>query len=90
DVMISDGIEKPDGSDTKMLVKKAKKENEAENGTKNEPIKRAEREEEVEAPSPKPVGYYPKPGSLGIGRKDKTSPRKGDEIRPMKEQKLQK
>ncbi|GJV99236.1 reverse transcriptase domain-containing protein [Tanacetum coccineum] len=33
-----------------MLVKKAEKENEAENGTKNEPIKRAEREEVVEAP----------------------------------------
>ncbi|GKE29040.1 zinc finger, CCHC-type containing protein [Tanacetum coccineum] len=41
-----------------MLVKEAEKENEAENGTKNEPIKRAEREEVVEAPSSQPVGYY--------------------------------
>ncbi|GJT91752.1 zinc finger, CCHC-type containing protein [Tanacetum coccineum] len=32
--------------------------NEAENGTKNEPIKRAEREEVVEAPSSQLVGYY--------------------------------
>ncbi|GJZ57368.1 zinc finger, CCHC-type containing protein [Tanacetum coccineum] len=51
-------IEKTNGSDTEMPVKKAEKENEAENGTKNEPIKRAEREEVVEAPSSQPVGYY--------------------------------
>ncbi|GKA28947.1 hypothetical protein Tco_0715192 [Tanacetum coccineum] len=36
----------------------AKKENEAENRTKNELIKRAEKEEEVEVPSSQPIGYY--------------------------------
>ncbi|GJX65778.1 zinc finger, CCHC-type containing protein [Tanacetum coccineum] len=41
-----------------MPVKKTEKENEAENGTKNEPIKRAKREEAVEVPSSQPVGYY--------------------------------
>ncbi|GJW49972.1 hypothetical protein Tco_0091323 [Tanacetum coccineum] len=40
------------------LLKKVEKENEAENGTKNETIKRVEREEVVEAPSSQPVGYY--------------------------------
>ncbi|GJR27004.1 hypothetical protein Tco_1103236 [Tanacetum coccineum] len=38
------------GSNPEMPVKEAEKENEAENGAKNEPIKRAEREEAVEAP----------------------------------------
>ncbi|GJR26220.1 MAK10-like protein [Tanacetum coccineum] len=37
---------------------KAEKEIEAKNGTKNEPIKRAKREEVVETPSSKPAGYY--------------------------------
>nr|GEY80640.1 hypothetical protein [Tanacetum cinerariifolium] len=41
-----------------MPVKKSKKESKAENGTKNKPIRRAEREEAVEAPNPQPVGYY--------------------------------
>ncbi|GJS80748.1 hypothetical protein Tco_0730629 [Tanacetum coccineum] len=58
DVTTINDIEKTNGSDTEMLVKKAEKENKAENGTKNEPIKRAEREEVVEAPSSQPVGYY--------------------------------
>ncbi|GJS30597.1 zinc finger, CCHC-type containing protein [Tanacetum coccineum] len=58
DVTTVDDIEKTNGSDTEMLVKKAEKENEVENGTKNEPIKRAKREEAVEAPNSKPVGYY--------------------------------
>ncbi|GJT47383.1 hypothetical protein Tco_0956098 [Tanacetum coccineum] len=47
-----------DSSNTKMPVKKVEKENEAENGTKNKPIKRAEREEALEAPSSQPIGYY--------------------------------
>ncbi|GKD37287.1 hypothetical protein Tco_1257494 [Tanacetum coccineum] len=38
--------------------KNHEKENEAENGTKNKPIKRAEIEEEVEAPNSQPIGYY--------------------------------
>ncbi|GKB73621.1 MAK10-like protein, partial [Tanacetum coccineum] len=45
-------------SDMEMPVKKAEKENEAENGTKNDSIKRAKREEVVEAPSYQHVGYY--------------------------------
>nr|GEZ08745.1 hypothetical protein [Tanacetum cinerariifolium] len=45
-------------TDTEMPVKEAKKENEAKNGTKNKPIKRAEREETSEASSSQPVGYY--------------------------------
>ncbi|GKF65730.1 hypothetical protein Tco_0192247, partial [Tanacetum coccineum] len=39
------------GSDTYIPVKEAEKENGAKNRTKNEPIKRAEKEEVVEAPS---------------------------------------
>ncbi|GKA50557.1 hypothetical protein Tco_0743630 [Tanacetum coccineum] len=49
----------------KMPLKEAEKENNAENGIKNEPIKsaekeltRAEDEETMEAPSSQPVGYY--------------------------------
>ncbi|GJV05193.1 MAK10-like protein [Tanacetum coccineum] len=45
-------------TDTEMPVKEAKKETEDENGTKNKPIKRAEREETVKASSSQPVGYY--------------------------------
>ncbi|GKE36830.1 hypothetical protein Tco_1460235 [Tanacetum coccineum] len=44
--------------DTKMLVKEAEKETEAEKGTKNKPIKRAEREETAEASNSQPIGYY--------------------------------
>ncbi|GKA06981.1 zinc finger, CCHC-type containing protein [Tanacetum coccineum] len=51
-------IEKTNRSDTKTPVKKIEKGNKAENGTKNEPIKRAEWEEAVEAPSSQLVGYY--------------------------------
>ncbi|GJV07462.1 hypothetical protein Tco_1345118 [Tanacetum coccineum] len=58
DVTTVDDIEKTDKSDMKMPVKKAEKDNEAKNGTKNKPIKRAEREEAVKSPSSKPVGYY--------------------------------
>nr|GEV72001.1 hypothetical protein [Tanacetum cinerariifolium] len=43
-----------------MPLKEAEKETEAENGTKNKPIKRAEKEETTEASSSQPVGYYPK------------------------------
>ncbi|GJU42713.1 MAK10-like protein [Tanacetum coccineum] len=63
--MTGDSIEKPNGSDAEMPLKEAEKENEAENGTKNEPIKSAEKEltqaeekEAVEAPNSQPVGYY--------------------------------
>ncbi|GJS70684.1 hypothetical protein Tco_0703525 [Tanacetum coccineum] len=57
-VTTDDSIEKTDGSDAEVPLKEAEKENEAENGTKNEPIKsakkeltQAEEEEAVEAPS---------------------------------------
>ncbi|GJU24712.1 hypothetical protein Tco_1163333 [Tanacetum coccineum] len=50
------GIEKTSGTDPEMPVREAKKE--AENGTKNKPIKRDEREEAVEAPNSQPIGYY--------------------------------
>ncbi|GJW46966.1 MAK10-like protein [Tanacetum coccineum] len=65
--MSGDSIEKPDGSDTGMPLKEAEKENEAKNGTKNEPVKSAEKkltqikeEESVEAPDSQSVGYYMK------------------------------
>nr|GFA26325.1 hypothetical protein [Tanacetum cinerariifolium] len=46
------------GTHMEMPLKEAKKETEAENGTKNKPIKRAEREEIVKASSSQPIGYY--------------------------------
>ncbi|GJR91652.1 hypothetical protein Tco_0215663 [Tanacetum coccineum] len=39
-------------------VKEAEKENKAEDGTKNEPIKKTENEEAAEVPSSQPIGYY--------------------------------
>ncbi|GJV86234.1 zinc finger, CCHC-type containing protein [Tanacetum coccineum] len=56
DVLAADGG--INGTDTKMPVKEAEKKIEAGNGTKNKPIKRAEREETAEASSSQPVGYY--------------------------------
>ncbi|GJY67702.1 hypothetical protein Tco_0470684 [Tanacetum coccineum] len=55
DVTTGDGIEKPDGSDIEMPVKEAEKKTKAKNGTKNEPNKKAEREEVVQAPSSQPI-----------------------------------
>ncbi|GJZ68722.1 zinc finger, CCHC-type containing protein [Tanacetum coccineum] len=57
DVTIVNDIKKSNNSDMEMPVKKAENENEAENGTKNDSIKRAKREEVVEAPSYQHVGY---------------------------------
>nr|GEU53212.1 putative cytochrome P450 [Tanacetum cinerariifolium] len=58
-----DSIKEPDGSNAEMLLKESKKENEAENWTKNESIRsaekeltQAEKEEAVEAPGSQPVG----------------------------------
>ncbi|GJV55021.1 MAK10-like protein [Tanacetum coccineum] len=45
-------------TNTEITVKEAEKETEAENGTKNKPIKRAEREENAKASSSQPIGYY--------------------------------
>nr|GEZ26791.1 hypothetical protein [Tanacetum cinerariifolium] len=62
--MSDNGIEKADGPDVEMPLKESEKENEAENGTKNEPIKnakkeltQAEEEEAVEAPNSQHVGF---------------------------------
>nr|GEZ83237.1 hypothetical protein [Tanacetum cinerariifolium] len=57
----NDGIAADGGinkTDTEILVKEAEKKNKAEDGTKNEPIRRTENEEAVEVPSSQPVGYY--------------------------------
>ncbi|GJU88880.1 putative ribonuclease H-like domain-containing protein [Tanacetum coccineum] len=60
-----DSIERPDESDVEVPINKVEKENEAENGIKNELIKSDEKEltqvkeeESVEAPNSQPVGYY--------------------------------
>ncbi|GKB77660.1 zinc finger, CCHC-type containing protein [Tanacetum coccineum] len=58
DVVTGDSIEKTNGSDTKIPIMEDETNNRAENRTKNEPIKRAEKEEAVEAPSSQPVEYY--------------------------------
>ncbi|GKF55946.1 hypothetical protein Tco_0166286, partial [Tanacetum coccineum] len=42
----------------RMPVKEAEKENEAQNGIKNEQIRKAGKEEMTEAPSSQPVEYY--------------------------------
>ncbi|GKF72771.1 hypothetical protein Tco_0208885, partial [Tanacetum coccineum] len=52
DVATDDDIEKPTRTETGMPV------NEAENGIKNEPIRKAEKEETTEAPNSQPVEYY--------------------------------
>ncbi|GJU55250.1 hypothetical protein Tco_1228964 [Tanacetum coccineum] len=57
DIATDDGNEKTNGSGTEMPVKEAKTENGAENRIKNEPIKRDEKGEGVEAPSSQPVEY---------------------------------
>ncbi|GJS59410.1 zinc finger, CCHC-type containing protein [Tanacetum coccineum] len=58
DVATGDGIEKTNGLGTEMPVKEAETENGAKNRIKNEPIKRDEKGEGVEAPSSQPVEYY--------------------------------
>ncbi|GJR53256.1 MAK10-like protein [Tanacetum coccineum] len=52
DVATDDDIEKPTRIETGMAV------NEAKNEIKNEPIRKAEKEETTEAPSSQPVEYY--------------------------------
>nr|GEW89587.1 hypothetical protein [Tanacetum cinerariifolium] len=52
EIVIDDDIEKPTRIDMRMLV------NEAENRIKNEPIRKAEKEETTKAPSSQPVEYY--------------------------------
>ncbi|GJT41875.1 MAK10-like protein [Tanacetum coccineum] len=66
-VTIGDSIKEPDESDVRMPLKEVEKENKAENGTKNELTKsaekkltQAEKEEVVEPPTSRPIGYYQK------------------------------
>ncbi|GKE94941.1 zinc finger, CCHC-type containing protein, partial [Tanacetum coccineum] len=56
DDMAADGS--INGTDTEMPEKESEKETEAENGIKNKPIKRTEKEETTKASSSQPVGYY--------------------------------
>ncbi|GKD88578.1 zinc finger, CCHC-type containing protein [Tanacetum coccineum] len=58
DVATGDGSKKTDGPNMEVLVKEAETKNGAENRAKNKPIKKAEKEEVVEAPSSQFVGYY--------------------------------
>ncbi|GJS27552.1 hypothetical protein Tco_0488172 [Tanacetum coccineum] len=58
DVATGDGIKKTNGLDTETLVKEADTENESESRIKNEPIKRDEKGEGVEAPNSQPIEYY--------------------------------
>ncbi|GKA15977.1 MAK10-like protein [Tanacetum coccineum] len=66
-----DSIERLDGSDAEVPLNEVEKENEAENGTKNEPIKSAKREltqvkkeESVEAPNSQPQTERPPRGPV--------------------------
>nr|GFA81543.1 reverse transcriptase domain-containing protein [Tanacetum cinerariifolium] len=54
-VATGDDSKETDGPDMEVLVKEAETKNEAENGAKNKPIKKPEKEEVVEAPSSRPV-----------------------------------
>ncbi|GKD63516.1 hypothetical protein Tco_1305624 [Tanacetum coccineum] len=58
DVATGDDIKKPNGIETGIPVKEAEKENKAENGIKNEPIRKAGKEETTEAPSSQSIEYY--------------------------------
>ncbi|GJZ82693.1 zinc finger, CCHC-type containing protein [Tanacetum coccineum] len=55
DIVADGGINE---TNTEVPVKEAEKENKAEDGTKNEPIKKTKNEEATEVPSFQPVGYY--------------------------------
>ncbi|GJR13402.1 zinc finger, CCHC-type containing protein [Tanacetum coccineum] len=58
DVATGDDIKKPTETKMGMPVKEVENENEAKNGIKNEPIKKARKEETTEAPSSQLVEYY--------------------------------
>ncbi|GKE61159.1 hypothetical protein Tco_1511526, partial [Tanacetum coccineum] len=58
DVAIGNDSKGTDGPDMEVSVKEAGTKNGAENGAKNKPIKKAEKEEVVKAPSSRPVEYY--------------------------------
>ncbi|GKF83186.1 hypothetical protein Tco_0244842, partial [Tanacetum coccineum] len=58
DVAAGDDIKNPTETKMGMPVKEAENENEAKNGIKNEPIKKARKEETTEAPNSQLVEYY--------------------------------
>nr|GEU62113.1 hypothetical protein [Tanacetum cinerariifolium] len=58
DIVTSNDIKKFTRTEMEVSLKEAETKNEAENKTKNRPIKKAEKEEAVEAPSSQPVEYY--------------------------------
>ncbi|GJX87214.1 hypothetical protein Tco_0339228 [Tanacetum coccineum] len=58
EVATGDDIKKPTRREMGMPVKEAEKENEVVNGIKNEPIRKARKEETTEAPSSQPIEYY--------------------------------
>ncbi|GKE33623.1 zinc finger, CCHC-type containing protein [Tanacetum coccineum] len=58
DVVTGDDIKKTTKTEMVVSVKEVETKNEAENSTKNKPIKKAEKEEAVEAPNSQPVEYY--------------------------------
>ncbi|GJU15270.1 zinc finger, CCHC-type containing protein, partial [Tanacetum coccineum] len=62
DVVTGDDIKKSTGTETEVSVKEAETGNGTENKTKNKPIKKAKKEEIVEAPSSQPIKYYLKHG----------------------------
>ncbi|GJU66370.1 hypothetical protein Tco_1252629 [Tanacetum coccineum] len=58
DVATGDDSKETNGPDMEVSVKEVKTKNRAENGAKNKPIKKPEKEEVVEAPSSRLVEYY--------------------------------
>ncbi|GJX92289.1 MAK10-like protein [Tanacetum coccineum] len=58
DVVTGDDVKKTTRTEMKVLVKEAETNNGAKNKTKNKPIKKAKREEAVEAPNSQPIEYY--------------------------------
>ncbi|GJY19572.1 reverse transcriptase domain-containing protein [Tanacetum coccineum] len=58
DVVTGDDVKKTTRTKMEVSVKESETNNRAENKTKNKPIKKAEREEVVEAPSSRPIEYY--------------------------------
>ncbi|GKA34540.1 hypothetical protein Tco_0720969 [Tanacetum coccineum] len=58
DIITGDDIKKTTKTETEVAVKEAETKDEDENKTKNKPIKKAEKEEAVEAPNSQPVEYY--------------------------------
>ncbi|GJU36422.1 MAK10-like protein [Tanacetum coccineum] len=58
DIVAGDDIKKATETEMEVAVKEAETKNRAENKTKNKPIKKAKKEEAVEAPSSQPIEFY--------------------------------